>query len=61
MISVNSAHGVGMNNHIRKVIRILVGEYREGDAEGDLSRSGQSGYLVLQGGFMNDKSFITEP
>ena len=50
-----------MNNHIRKVVRILVGEYREGDAEGDLSRSGQSGYLVLQGGFMNDKSFITEP
>ena len=53
-------HGAGMNNHchIRKAGRILVGEYREGDSGGGVSKSRQSGCPLLHCGCVNGKSFI---
>ena len=54
LFSDNSAlgeeHRVGMNNysHMRKLGRILVGEYEEGDSQGDVNKSEQSGCPLLR-------------
>ena len=38
-----------MNNYsnMRKLGRVLVGKYKEGDSQGDVNKSGQSGCSLL--------------